>query len=160
MEDLQSKLTATSSNAMTPNEIDDFLRGRRNACLGTIRNDGFPQVTPVWYWPEDGNIYFSLGESRRHLRNLRARPLATILVEEDLRLSQGWQAVARGVMFCGPAEIIEDRKTLDLYEEKMANHYLGDEANDPEFAAAVDSERRYLIVLRPDKTLSWDYSKA
>jgi PPOX class probable F420-dependent enzyme len=160
MSDLQSKLTATTSNAMTPAEIQAFLRGRRNAYLGTIRSDGFPQVTPVWYWPEDGNIYFSLGESRRHLHNLRANPSATILVDEDLRLTQGWQAVARGVMFCGPTEIIDDQATLGVYEEKMATQYLGDEADDPEFAAAVDSERRYLVVLRPEKTLSWDYSKA
>ena len=160
MSDLQSKLTATTSNAMTAEEIEEFLHGRRNAYLGTVRSDGYPQVTPVWYWYEQGSIYFSLGESRRHLRNLRARPAATILVDEDLRLTQGWRAGARGVMFCGPAEILDDDQLLASYEAKMAQHYLGEEANDPDFAAAVAGDRFYLVTLHPEKILSWDYSKA
>jgi PPOX class probable F420-dependent enzyme len=160
MPDLQAKLTATKGNAMTPAEIEQFLRRRQNAHLGTVRDDGYPQVTPVWYWYEDGVLYFSLGETRRHLANIRARPQATLLIDEDLRIEHGWRAGARGAMFWGPTEILDDDKLLVEYETKMAQHYLGDEANDPEFTAAVAGERFFLCVLRPEKVLSWDYTKA
>jgi PPOX class probable F420-dependent enzyme len=159
--DSQSKLQATAANAMSRAEIDDFLRsGRRNAILGTQRPDGHVQVTPVWYWWEDGLAHFELGEARQHLRNLRLVPRATLLVEEDLRLTRGWRAGAKGVMLAGPVEITGDPELHGRVSAKMAEHYLGDDKDDPDFLATIGDETFYLVTIRPEKVVSWDYTKA
>ena len=154
-----SKTTATASNAMTPAEVEAFLARRQNARLATVCADGHVQLTPVWYWPEGGKIWFTLGEGRVHLRNIRRSPKATLLMDEDLRLTDGWAAAARAVMLSGSVEVFDDAARLARYEELMAVHYLGAEAADPEFAAAVELERRYLLCLTPERSLTWDYSK-
>jgi hypothetical protein len=153
------KLRATASNRMTPVEIEAFARGRRNGALATYRSDGLIQLTPVWYWYDDGRIIFALGEHRRHQRNLRQTPTATILIEQDLRLTQGWRAGARGVMFAGPVTPVEDPALIAAYDEKMAAHYLGEEANDPDFLASVEAEAFHTWMMTPRRVLSWDFTK-
>lgn len=154
-----AKLTASASNAMTSQEIEDFLNKKQDARLATIRSDGFPHITPVWYWAEDGKVYFTLGESRMHLRNLRKNPNSTLLMDEDMRLTEGWKGGARAVMLRGTAEIVKDESQLEHYEKKMTDLYLGDEQYDPEFLASMDSEKRYLVVHTPTGKLTWDYTK-
>lgn len=78
-----SKTTATPSNALTPAEVDAFLAQRQNARLATVCADGHVQLTPVWYWPDGGKVWFTLGEGRVHLRNLRRSPKATLLENCD-----------------------------------------------------------------------------
>jgi PPOX class probable F420-dependent enzyme len=144
---------------MSPERLDAFLRGTpRNAILGTTRADGYPQVTPVWFWWEDGVVRFELGESRVHYRNLRRDPRATVLVEADYRIERGWQAGAQGVMFSGPVDVIEDERVRARYSELMADHYFGADATDPDFLAAVDDERFFHCILRPERTVSWDWT--
>ena len=116
-------------------------------------------MTPVWFWLEDGVWFFELGAGRKHLANLRANPRATLLVEEDLRLTEGWRAGARGVMVAGPGEITGDPAVHAPVSAKMAEHYLGAEQDDPDFLATVGGETFFLVTLRPEKTVSWDYGK-
>lgn len=154
-----SKTTATPSNALTPAEVDAFLAQRQNARLATVCADGHVQLTPVWYWPDGGKVWFTLGEGRVHLRNLRRSPKATLLMDEDLRLTDGWAAPARAVMLCGAVEIFDDAALAARYEGLMAERYLGEGARDPDFVAAVEAERRYALCLTPERALTWDYSK-
>jgi hypothetical protein len=80
-------------------------------------------------------------------------------MDEDLRLTEGWRGNARAVMLAGTVEIVADPDTVWRYEERMGEHYLGEQASDPEFLEAVEGETRYLCILTPDRTVSWDYSK-
>ena len=43
---------------MSKEEIDDFLSGRLIARLSTIGKDGFPNISPVWYYWDGENIFF------------------------------------------------------------------------------------------------------
>lgn len=160
MGDVRDKTQATAGNRMTRSEIDAFLAVRQDARLATHREDGHIQLTPVWYWWEDGRVYFTLGETRVHMRNLRRDPRATLLMDRDDRLTQGWQAGAQAVMLAGTCEIVSDPAVVARYEELMGGQYLGEQAHDPDFLATVDGETRYLVVLTPALTVSWDYDKA
>ena len=66
-----------------------------------------------------------------HLRNLRKNPNCTLLMDEDMRLTEGWKGGARAVMLRGTAEIVDDEALLEHYEGKMTDLYLGDEAVRP-----------------------------
>lgn len=154
-----SVLRPTERNRMTQAEIDEFLSGRRNAYLSTLQPDGTAQLSPVWFHWEDGLLRFSLGEARRHLKNLRRDPRATALIEEDMRLRDGFPAGAIGVMIVGRATVGDDAEELARYETKMADRYLGSEAGDEDFADAVSTERFFLVTLEPTRIVTWDFRK-
>lgn len=57
-----------------------YLLDAKVATLGTLRADGFPQLTEVWFLHEDGELSLSLNDSRRKTRNLIARPQCSLLL--------------------------------------------------------------------------------
>jgi PPOX class probable F420-dependent enzyme len=50
------------------------------ATLGTIRADGFPHLTEIWFLYDEGELKTSLNSSRLKTRNLRARPQCSLLI--------------------------------------------------------------------------------
>lgn len=157
---LPDKLMATPANRMSREEIDSFLARRQNGYLASQRPDGHVHLTPVWYWYEAGTVYFSLGAKRMHLTNLRGLPKATVMVEEDLRLAEGWRAGARAVMFAGSVAEVTDADITASYEAQMARKYLGEGADDPEFIESVEGDSFVMWALTPERIVSWDFTKA
>ena len=45
---------------MTQPEIDGYLQGVHNAVLATIKRDGSPQISSVWYCYDQGQIYINM----------------------------------------------------------------------------------------------------
>jgi PPOX class probable F420-dependent enzyme len=56
------------------------LLDARVASLATIRADGFPQLTEVWFLHDAGELKLSLNTSRLKTRNLRARPRCSLML--------------------------------------------------------------------------------
>ena len=50
------------------------------ASLATLRADGFPQLTEVWFLHDEGELRLSLNDSRLKTRNLIARPQCSLLL--------------------------------------------------------------------------------
>lgn len=50
------------------------------AALSTIGDDGFPQVTMVWFLLHDGKLKLSLNTARTKTRNLLKRPECALLI--------------------------------------------------------------------------------
>ena len=50
------------------------------ATLATIDDDGYPQLTEVWFLYDEGRVKVSVNTSRRKLRNLERRPQCSLLV--------------------------------------------------------------------------------
>jgi PPOX class probable F420-dependent enzyme len=62
-----------------PDSHRDLLNGQV-ATLATIRADGFPHLTEVWFLYEDGEYKLSLNSSRLKTRNLEQRPQCSLLL--------------------------------------------------------------------------------
>jgi nitroimidazol reductase NimA-like FMN-containing flavoprotein (pyridoxamine 5'-phosphate oxidase superfamily) len=152
---LRRKLTVTESNRLSPQEIDHFLGQRRIGYLGTASRSGQVHVTPIWFLYENGSAYFVLGTRRVHLANLRVSPNATLLVEEDLRLTQGWHGGARAVMIKGAAIRFDDPSEFSRIFSAMERKYLGDDADDPDYREAEASETYVMWSLAARQILSW-----
>ena len=66
--------------------VTDFPLSHRDlleakvASLATLRADGFPQLTEVWFLHHDGELRLSLNDSRLKTRNLIARPQCSLLL--------------------------------------------------------------------------------
>jgi|SRR5580700_4328525 PPOX class probable F420-dependent enzyme len=63
-----------------PQSHRDLLDAPISVALATIGPTGHPQVTAIWAIREDDTVVTSLAGIRQKLRNLRARPEATIFV--------------------------------------------------------------------------------
>ena len=149
--------TATKRNALTPEEREEFLSRKLVARMATQRGDGWPHVTPIWYVWEGGRFLLSLGNSRRHLANLRRDPHVTMCVDIDPRVDDPTKT-PRSVVCFGLAELIEEGSLVREVTEKMEMRYLG--AVPPEFEEALWFEGRTVVVIEPRRWLAWDQSKA
>lgn len=66
--------------ATFPESHQDLLKADV-AILATNGQDGYPQVTALWFlFDEDGTIKLSLNTTRQKVKNLRANPKCTFFV--------------------------------------------------------------------------------
>ena len=148
--------TATKENALTEEERDAVLRRKLVGRLATNRGDGWWHVTPIWYLWEDGRFYLSLGNSRRHLKNLRQDGHVTLCVDVDPRLDDPSQA-PRSVVCFGHAELLEDDTRVRAIAEKIATRYIGGVPS--ELEGALWFEGRTAVAITPVRWLAWDQGK-
>ncbi len=71
--------------AQIPEELRDLLDKKGFAHLATLRPDGSPQSTPMWYGFDGGTLLFSTTTGRQKYRNVTANPqvAVSILDPED-----------------------------------------------------------------------------
>jgi PPOX class probable F420-dependent enzyme len=66
--------------------MTDFPESHRDlldaqvASLATVRRDGFPHVTEVWFLHDEGELKLSLNTARLKTRNLRRDPKCSVLL--------------------------------------------------------------------------------
>jgi PPOX class probable F420-dependent enzyme len=64
--------------------LEEFLRSRHHAILGTVRSDGDIQMSPVTMGlGQNGSVLISSYPERAKVRNLRRRPQASVCVLSD-----------------------------------------------------------------------------
>lgn len=69
---------------MIPETHLDLLKDKKKAFLylGTLMNNGAPQVTPVWFNTDGTYILINTAEGRVKDRNMRARPDVTLCITD------------------------------------------------------------------------------
>jgi hypothetical protein len=118
---------------MSSEEIDDFLSGRWIARMATNGRDGYPAVTPLWYYWDGKCLYFNIASTRFTLRNLRRDPRCSVVIDMDDRPLMGMRAnLAKAVIITGDAELIAAGSGQRVHIE--AGPYAGEYA--PEQALA------------------------
>ena len=91
---------------MSSEEIDDFLSGRLVARVATNGRDGYPAVTPLWYYWDGECLYFNIASTRFTLRNLQRDSRCSIVIDMDDRPVMGMRAnMAKAVIITGDAEL-------------------------------------------------------
>jgi PPOX class probable F420-dependent enzyme len=114
------------------------LRTDRLAWLVTVRADGLPQPSLVWFlWDGESFLLYSRPRTQK-LRNIRRRPLVSLHLDSD--------GVGSGVVVvAGEARIAGDEPPADQVEDYVRKYSRGIERlgmTAPEFA------RAYSVALR------------
>ena len=141
-----AKSVAPDRPPLTQDKINAFLDGKRNAIMATIRRDGSPQLTPVIYRWDGEQFWVSTTKDRAKYLNLRRDPRMSLCIDDA--------ATSTTVIASGKARITEDNLWADTL--KIVERYQS-----PEQAAAYvksmqeKKEPRVLIVLKPEKVISW-----
>jgi hypothetical protein len=132
--------------ALTPAEIDQFLKdGAAIAKLGTLR-DGWPYVNPVWYeW--DGAAFWIIGKPlAQFVRNLKRDDRAFLVVDRE-----AFPYVRVNVQ--GRGRVVSEAWTDEWLEmtRRMTLRYVGN-------LDYLEARLKYplsVIRLAPERTNSW-----
>ena len=139
---------------MSDEEIDEFLEAGRDLQVASINADGTPHLVTMWYAMHDGDIAFWTYAKSQKIVNLRRDPRLTVIVATGEVYEQ-----LKGVSIQGQAELVEDLAEV-LRSAKTSTSATGGRSNDTvrEGVQAMGA-KRVVIVVKPEKILSWDHSK-
>jgi PPOX class probable F420-dependent enzyme len=140
---------------MTPAEVEAFLDAERTLQVASINADGTPHLVAMWYARHGGAIAFWTYAKSQKVVNLKRDPRLTVMVESGDKYEE-----LKGVTIYGHARVIEDLEEVFDFGDNVYERYWGPIDNElvREGVRAM-GRKRVVIVVEPDKTVSWDHSK-
>lgn len=144
-----------SAIAMSEDEIAEFLATGRRTHVATVDSAGLVDLVPMSYLLWDGSLALWTDPASKKVRNLRANPSITCMVEAGESFED-----FRAVQLRGEAELLEDLASCRLAGELLFGRYQpGGLDDDARRAAAALAPQRVVIVVHPERVLSWDHRK-
>jgi len=141
---------------MTPDEVAAFLDGPRTMNLASHNHDGTIHLVAMWYgFLPDGSIGFETFGRSQKVQNLRRDPRVTALVEAG-----DSYPTLQGVELVGTMEITDDHDTLLAIAVSVLERYHPEVGESDRLAAAeMVINKRVAMLLRPERTVTWDHRK-
>jgi PPOX class probable F420-dependent enzyme len=126
-----------------------FLDGRRHAVLATHNQDGSIHQTPVWYMLRDGELFVGSASFSRKVKNVAARPAASLVVDARIPGLERWVSAA------GPVTILRGEQSQTI-NAAIQQRYLTPEAlNHPQIGPGFAAGDDVTLRIAPTKWLSW-----
>jgi hypothetical protein len=108
----------------------------------------------MWYVMDEGKAKFwTYGRSQKIL-NLERDPRITCLVETGEEYGD-----LKGVELVGRGEVITDREQVLAAGFKVVERYFGLVGEDGRPFVEQTGAKRHLVVVHPDRVVSWDHGK-
>jgi len=140
---------------MSDAEVFAFLDATQSLQVATIGKDGAPHLTTVWFAVHDGEILFETYGKSQKVVNLKRDDRIAVLAEDGTTYD-----TLRGVSINGTARVVEDNpERTDLMRILIDHHFPGQTAEQLDTMAAQMAEKRVVVAVRPEKTMSWDHTK-
>jgi PPOX class probable F420-dependent enzyme len=147
-----------SQVAMSPDEVETFLREPNVINLATVRADGRPHLVAMWYgFAPDGRLGVVTYRTSQKVRNLERSPFVTGLVEAGDTYQE-----LRGVQLISDATVSDDPDLVVAIGRSVTERHDPDAltgANETEAALRRRMAKRVAVVLDVVETISWDHRK-
>jgi PPOX class probable F420-dependent enzyme len=140
---------------MTPDEVDEFLQGRRTMNCATLNHDDTIHLVAMWYGFLDGSPALETKTKSQKVQNLRRNDQISCLVEDG----QSYETL-RGVELVGRGEIIDDPARMFDLGISVFERYQGIEYKE-ELRPFVEQmlNKRVVVKIHVDRIVSWDHRK-
>ena len=132
----------------------EFLSRRYYATLATLNEDGSTHLTPVWYLFEDERLFVESAASDRKVRNISARPQASLMVD-----SRRMQGAERWVSASGTAEIIRGERSKAINAKILQRYLTKAGLEDPRVGPLFAAGGEVTISLTPQVWRSFDLKR-
>lgn len=142
----RTNAAAPPTFAFDDDQMDDFLARMRNAILATVRPDGGPQATPVWYHWDGAVMRISTPGWTRKTHNVRRDDRVSVCVDD--------QVSGTYVTLFGRAELIEgDRELVRTESWPILLKYLHEDEARVRWARIDAQGDRVVIRVTPDRVI-------
>ena len=118
-----------------------LLTGKNFAYIGTVSEDGSPQVTPVWIDYDGTHVIFNTEQKRAKTRHLKNDPRVAVSVADAQNPYQYIEIQGRVV------EMTEEG--ADAHIDKMAQKYMGKD----KYPFGRPGDVRVIVKIEPLKVL-------
>jgi PPOX class probable F420-dependent enzyme len=139
---------------MTPDEVEAFLAERRSMTMSTISADGTIHSVAMWYGFLEGAVAFETKVKAQKVVNLRRDPRLTCLVEAGDTYDQ-----LRGVSLVGTGEIVTEPERIWELGVSVFERYNAPYTEDMKPFVEAMLNKRVVVKLHVDKTVTWDHRK-
>lgn len=141
---------------MTEQEANSFLASSRlNVRLGTVDEEGDPNVHPTWYFYENGKLYVETSKTSKKVENMRRNNRIYFCIDDETMPYKGVRGKAT-------VTISEDVENNIPIAEKIMIKYMGSLDNQVS-KFLMDSVRKgqsVILEISPLYFSTWDYSKS
>jgi len=134
---------------MTKEEMEEFLSEGHIARIATVKKDGSPHITPVWFLWESGELIIVTYADSLKVKNLKTDNRVAVVIDIS--------DPGKGVIIEGEAEISTDR--IEEMMRKVSAKYVKPEELD-DYLESLLKVSMLVIGVKPKKIITWDYSKA
>jgi PPOX class probable F420-dependent enzyme len=132
---------------MTDTQWREFVsRGTRTGKLSTVREDGSPHVTPVWFLLDGDEVVFTTGKDTVKGRNLARDGRVALCVDDD-------RPPFAYVVLRGRARLSEDLKELRQWAARIGARYMGEDRAE-EYGVRNGVPGELLVRVTVDKVLA------
>jgi PPOX class probable F420-dependent enzyme len=119
------------------------------AHLATSSKNGKPRVNPIWYAYQNGIFYFTTRLGRLKGQHIKRNPAVALSIATDMHPY---------VAVCAFGNVHVLKENRDDWLKKISFRY-GEEDAKEWLAEAVKQPDRVVMMLKPDRVLSWDYGR-
>lgn len=132
---------------MSPQQTKRFLAyGTRTGKLATVRADGRPHVTPIWFVVDGDDLVFNTATSSVKGRNLQRDPRATIAVDDQT-------PPYSHVILEGTVRLSTDLTEVRRWATTIGARYMGDHRS-AEFGERNGVEGELLVRFTPTRVVA------
>jgi general stress protein 26 len=149
-----SAISGTTS--MSKEEVDRFLEKKLNLQLGTIDENGDPNIQPVWfdYDKNREKLLIITPKAAKKVENIKAKPEVYFSIDDE-------NFPYKGVKGKGIVTILDDPKKTVPYGEKINMKYLGtlDHPIAKMILQSAQQGTHVVIEISPKFFSTWDFAK-
>ena len=132
---------------MTSAEYRRFLLDQpRTAKLATVRQDGRPHVTPIWFDLDGDTLVFTTWFESVKATNIRREPRVCLCIDDET-------PPYAFVQIEGTAEVIPEADNLLEWTTRIAGRYMGPELAE-EFGRRNSVEGEWVVRVTPTKIIA------
>jgi hypothetical protein len=134
---------------MTQDEIRAFLtEGTRTGKVASVRADGRPHVTPIWFVVDGDDLVFTIWHETVKARTFTRDPRIALCVDDE-------EPPYAFVIVEGEAELITepDPDTRLMWATRIAERYMGADRAE-EFGRRNGVEGEWIVRLKPSKIIA------
>ena len=142
--------------SMINKEVEKFLESKLLLQIGTIDDEGDPNIQPVWfdYDKDREKLLIITPKVARKVENLRSKPDVYFSIDDE-------NFPYKGVKGKGTVTIIEDPQRTVPYGEKISMKYLGT-LDHPISKMILDSAKKgnhVVLEISPKFFSTWDFAR-
>ncbi|CAL9667012.1 hypothetical protein SUDANB1_07265 [Streptomyces sp. enrichment culture] len=132
---------------MTDAQWREFVsHGTRTAKLSTVRADGSPHVTPIWFLLDGNEVVFNTGKDSVKGRNILRDGRIALCVDDD-------RPPYSFVVLRGRARVSDDLDEIRHWAIRIGARYMGEERAE-EFGARNGVPGELLVRVTVDRVLA------